>query len=168
MTLRWTLAGHGWIRCVVADRHSQAEAIVSDITDGIEQLLHAVASLCYDERPVRAEFEAEPTVYRWIFHRRGAEVDIRLLEVADHQLPDHAGTTIWASRQSIDGLARTVVRSFDQLRTDHSDDSYQAQWGRPFPHGKLDALRTAWRRTRDAGPDQPPNGAGTANRGSQR
>jgi hypothetical protein len=147
MTLRWTLEGHGWIRCVVADQYSQAEAIASIVTDGIEQFLLAVTSLVFDERPVRAEFEAEPTVYRWIFQRRGADVEIHLLEVADHKLPDNAGTVIWASRQRVDALARVVIRSFDQLRADHGDDSYQAQWGRPFPRSDIDRLRAAWRQS---------------------
>jgi hypothetical protein len=145
MTLHWSLDGPGWIRCVVADRYSQAEALASVVTDGVEQFIHAVTSLVFDERPVQAEFEAEPAVYRWIFRRRGADVDIRLLEVADSTLPDNAGTTIWASRQSVDALTRVVVRSFDQFKADHGDDNFEVRWGRPFPQSEVDTLRTARR-----------------------
>jgi hypothetical protein len=73
----WTLQHHGWATCTVSDNDAQAHALVSYVTGGPEYFL-----------------TAEPTVYRWIFHRRGTDVDIRLLEVPSARQPDDAGTVI--------------------------------------------------------------------------
>jgi hypothetical protein len=94
ISLTWTPVHHGWARCVVADERAEAEAIVSYVTDGPEQLLNAVARLVHGADETRAEFAAEPDVYRWIFQRAGGEVSIRLLHVPDHALPDEAGETM--------------------------------------------------------------------------
>jgi hypothetical protein len=153
--LTWTLVHHGWARCVVADERAEAEAIVSYVTDGPEQLLNAVARLVHGADETRAEFEAEPDVYRWIFQRAGGEVTIRLLRVPDHALPAEAGETIWDSRQPVDTLARVVVRAFDAVATAHGEAGYEAAWGRPFPRFELNALRSAWRTARSGTTSHP-------------
>jgi hypothetical protein len=155
MSLTWTLEQHGWARCVVADERAHAEAVVSYVTGGPEELLSAVARLVLGANETRAEFEAEPTVYRWIFQRTGDDADIRLMQVAEHKLPDASGTLIWTSRQPIHNLARVVVRAFDAVLTTHGEDGYQAQWRRPFPRVELAALRAAWRNTRSDASDHP-------------
>jgi hypothetical protein len=43
-----------------------------------------------------AEFEAEPTGYRWIFCRDGGSAGIQVLRLGDRDLPDEAGTLIWS------------------------------------------------------------------------
>jgi hypothetical protein len=144
ITLTWALEHHGWALCVVADEHAEAEAIVSYVTGGPEQLLNAVARLVHGADETRAEFEAEPDVYRWIFRRTGGEATIRLLHVPDHALPYEAGETIWSSRQPVDTLARVVIRAFDAVATAHGEAGYEAAWGRAFPRFDLDALRSAW------------------------
>jgi hypothetical protein len=148
MSLTWALEHHGWARCLVADERAEAEAIVSYVTAGPEQLLTAVARLVHGAEETRAEFEAEPDVYRWIFQRAGGEVSIRLLHVPDHPLPDEAGETIWSSRQPVDTLARVVVRAFDAVATAYGEAGYKTAWGRAFPRFELDALRSAWRTAR--------------------
>lgn len=145
MSLTWTLHHHGWAVCLVADQQAEVEAIASYVTGGPEQLLTAVANVVNGATAARAEFEAEPVVYRWIFQRNGSDVEIRLLEVPSNRLPDRAGTVIWASSQSIDTLARVVVRAFDAVVTRYGEDGYEMTWGRPFPSSELKALRTAWR-----------------------
>lgn len=72
MRLIWTVRQHGWAICSVSDDHADAEAVASYVTDGPEQLLRAVAGVLLHETDTRAEFAAEPTVYRWFFHRDGA------------------------------------------------------------------------------------------------
>ncbi|WP_432837685.1 hypothetical protein [Dactylosporangium sp. CA-092794] len=145
MSLSWTLRHHGWVICVVSDRHARAEAVASYVTGGPEEFLTAVTTVVLGAADARAEFEAEPTVYRWIFHRRGTDVDIRLLEVPSGRLPDDAGTVAWTSRQTIDALARAVLRAFDEAMAEYGEDGYATAWGRAFPGVELDALRTAWR-----------------------
>jgi hypothetical protein len=131
---------------MVADAYRQAEAIASYVTDGPEQLLTAVANIARHETSTRAEFEAEPTVYRWFFLREHTDVGIRLVEAADHSAPDDAGTLIWTGHHTVDTLARAVVRAFDTVLADLGEETYEAQWGRPFPHLELAALRRAWRK----------------------
>jgi len=156
MRLIWTVRNHGWAFCSVADDHADAEVIASYVTDGPEQLLSAVARVVLYETDTQAEFQAEPTVYRWFFHRDGATVAIRLVEAPDSSTPENTGTVIWSSRQPITTLARTIVRAFDAVATEHGDAGYQTLWGRPFPRHELEALRAAWRTT-----TQPPT-AGTS------
>ncbi|MFD2473494.1 hypothetical protein [Amycolatopsis silviterrae] len=132
---------------MIAD-HASAEAVASYVTDGPEQLLLAVARITLHETNAQAEFEAEPDVYRWSFHRHANTVAIRLVHAADSTTPQHAGRLIWHSEQPTATLAKAVLRAFDTVVYDLSEAGYQSQWGRPFPRHELEALRAAWRTTR--------------------
>lgn len=142
MSLRWTLHHHGWAVCAVADAKAEAEVLASYVTGGPEEFITAVANLVLGAIHTTAEFEAEPIIYRWVFDRDGAQLDIQLLEVSS---PDKGGVVVWASRQTIDTLARAVVRAFDAVEAEHGNAGYQATWGRPFPSLELRGLRSAWR-----------------------
>lgn len=144
-SLSWTLQDHGWALCSVGDRRASVEVVVSYVTGGPEQFLEAVTNVVLGGGEARAEFEAEPTAYRWLFHRAGEHVDIRLLEITVRSLPDEVGVVIWASEQTVHTLARTVVRAFDQVTFDHGEEGYHVKWRRPFPHRELEVLRSAWR-----------------------
>lgn len=145
MTFTWALTGAGWADCIVADERSQAEATASYIGDAPQCLLTAVARLILGEPEIRAQFEAEPTAFRWIFYREGEDVWIRLLELANHSKHDNAGTEIWSSWQTIDTLARAIIRGFDAVAHQHGESGYQGKWRQPFPRTELEALRRAWR-----------------------
>lgn len=141
----WTLREHGWALCAVTDDEARAEVAVSSVTSGPEQLLAAVTQLVLGAVASRAEFEAEPTVYRWFFQRKETDVGIRLLEAADRRMPDDAGELIWCGRQTVTTLARTIVRAFDSVVDELGQVGYESRWGRPFPARELAALRAAWR-----------------------
>jgi hypothetical protein len=145
MSFTWTLAGHGWADCTVADDQSETQATASYITDAPEDLLTAVARLVLGENQTLAQFEAEPTAFRWIFHREGNDVWIQLLLLADSDKHDKAGTEIWSSWQTVDTLARAFIRGFDQVAHKYGESGYHGKWGHPFPRLELEALRTAWR-----------------------
>ncbi|MET8448690.1 hypothetical protein [Streptomyces sp. NPDC005209] len=123
----------------------EAEAIAPYITDGPEQFLYAIAQLVLGDEETRAELEGEPQVYRWLFRRDGSEVNIRLVMADDDRAPDSAGAVLWSGRHTIAALARSAVRVFDQVTHELGEESYAAQWGRPFPRTELEALRTAMR-----------------------
>ncbi|WOX26055.1 hypothetical protein [Streptomyces solicathayae] len=89
--------------------------------------------------------EAEPTAFRWIFHREDANVSIRLLELAHSSDDDSAGSEIWSTRQSVDVVARAVVRCFDGVVTEYGESAYRSKWGGHFPRTELETLRAAWR-----------------------
>jgi hypothetical protein len=91
----------------------------------------------------RAEFEAEPTVFRWFFQRDGSDAEIRLVRAPDRDSPDSEGSVIWSGRHSIDALARAILDGFDQAVSELGEDNYRAQWGRAFPCGDVEALRAA-------------------------
>jgi hypothetical protein len=116
----------GWASCTIADDQAQAKAIASDITNGPEQLLLAITALALTDSPTRAEFEAEPTVFRWFFQRDGSNVDIRLVRADDTSRPDSEGTVIWSSHQTVDALARAVISGFDQVARELGEDNYLA------------------------------------------
>ncbi|MEU4611587.1 hypothetical protein [Streptomyces umbrinus] len=145
LTITWTLRSHGWAFVKVADDQGEAKAIASDITDGPEQFLYAVARLVLGDGETRAELEGEPQVYRWFFKRDGTDVDIRLVLADDDRAPDSSGTVLWSGRHTIEALARSAVRAFDRITHELGEETYEAQWGRPFPRTELEALRTAMR-----------------------
>jgi hypothetical protein len=118
-------------------------------------LLTAVTRLITDEKETRAELEAEPTVYRWIFYREGDDVWIRLLQLADSSEHDNAGSEIWSSWQTTDGLSRAIIEGFEEVVSKYGESGYRAKWGSPFPRTELQALRSAWRERHPSGPPNP-------------
>ncbi|MFF7868886.1 hypothetical protein ACFZCT_20835 [Streptomyces qaidamensis] len=145
LAITWTLGSHGWANVKVADEHGEAEALASYITDAPEEFLYAVARLVLGDEDTRAEFEGEPRVYRWFFHRDGSDVDARLVRADDAQAPDSAGVVLWSGRHTVTALARSAVRAFDRIDYKQGVEAYESQWGRPFPRTELEALRTAMR-----------------------
>ncbi|MFI5802069.1 hypothetical protein [Streptomyces sp. NPDC051561] len=69
MRITWSLAGPGWADCTLEDPQAKVELTASYITSAPEEFLTAVARLVAGETETRAQFEAEPTAYRWIFYR---------------------------------------------------------------------------------------------------
>lgn len=153
MSFTWRLAGSGWADCTVADDHASAEATASYISAAPEELLTAVTRLIAGEKQTRAQFEAEPTAYRWIFYREGDDVWIQLLQLADSGKHDKAGTEIWSSWQTTDTLARAIIRGFDEAAHKYGESGYHGKWRSPFPRIELEALRNAWRSHHS--PEQP-------------
>ncbi|MEU2298043.1 hypothetical protein ACK389_01260 [Streptomyces antibioticus] len=149
LRLAWILSGHGWADCVVGDHQSEAEVTASYITTAPEDLLTAVTRLVGGESECRAQFEAEPTAFRWIFYRQGTDVWIRLLELPHGNAHDKTGTEIWSTQQDIDIVARAVIRCFDEVVREHGESAYRGKWGEHFPRAELEALRSAWRDHRD-------------------
>lgn len=150
MTLRlvWTLAGHGWAECIVSDHQAEAEVTASYITSAPEDLMTAVTRLLVGETECRAQFDAEPAAFRWIFHRDGANVRIRLLELANGSAHDNRGTQIWSTQQDTNVVARAVIRCFDQVVMKYGENAYRGKWGEHFPRAELEALRAVWREQR--------------------
>ncbi|WP_370949666.1 hypothetical protein AB5J62_19460 [Amycolatopsis sp. cg5] len=156
MSVTWHLNGTGWADVVVADHETDVEVTASYITAAPEDLLTAVARLICGEGETRAQFEAEPTAFRWIFYREASDVWIRLIELPDGRLQDNAGSEIWSSWQTVDTLARAVIRCFDEVARKYGESGYRGRWNEHFPRSELEALRAAWR-TR---PQVKPDGSG--------
>jgi hypothetical protein len=153
LSLTWTLPGAGWANCHIEDPHGQADIIASYISPAPEELISAVARLVLGATEQRVQFNAEPTIYRWIFNQDRRQVHIRVFALPDETFPDAAGTLAWTSRQPVDTLARATVRAFDQVEQEHGEAGYLEQWRSPFPRQELEALRTAWRAARHSTPD---------------
>lgn len=100
------------------------------------------------ETETRVQFEAEPTAFRWRFHRGRDEVWIQLLQLPDGHRRDKAGTEIWSSWQTVDSVARAVIRCFDDVAHEYGESGYQDKWGSPFPRLELERLRTVWKARR--------------------
>ncbi|MFJ6556919.1 hypothetical protein ACIQNT_32550 [Streptomyces luteogriseus] len=90
--ITWTLGAHGWAECTLEDHQAKAELTASYITSAPEEFLTGVARLVAGETETCAQFEAEPTAYRWIFHRHGEDVRVRMLELRDGSDHDTRGT----------------------------------------------------------------------------
>ncbi|OUD02749.1 hypothetical protein [Streptomyces swartbergensis] len=145
LAITWTLGSPGWAVVKVADDHGEAEVVASCVTDAPEEFLYAVARLVLGDESTRAEWEGEPQVYRWFFHRDGPVVDVRLVLADNTQGPDDSGVVLWSGCHTITALARSAVRAFDRIDYEQGEEAYESQWGRPFPRTELEALRTARR-----------------------
>lgn len=142
--ITWTLTGSGWADCTLEDHRAKVELTASCITSAPEELLTAVARLVAGEAETRAQFEAEPTAYRWIFYREGTDTWTRVLELCHGSDHDNTGTEIWSSQLGIDQLARTVIRCFDEVGQTYGESGYRGKWGEHFPRTELEALRRLW------------------------
>ncbi|MFD5113939.1 hypothetical protein ACFWNG_16740 [Streptomyces sp. NPDC058391] len=145
MRITWTLGAHGWADCTLEDHQAKAELIASYISNAPEELLTAVARLIVGETETRAQFEAEPTAYRWIFYREGNDSWVRVLELRHGSEHDNKGTEIWSAQLPVDTLARTVIRCFDEVARSYGESGYRSKWGEHFPRTELEALRRLWR-----------------------
>jgi hypothetical protein len=153
MSFSWRLSGTGWADCTVADKNSQAVATASYLTAAPEELLTAVTRLVAGETDTFAQFEAEPTAYRWRFRRdNGDRVRIQLLHLPDGRSHDEAGAEIWSSWQTTGTVARAVIRAFDEVAHTHGESGYEDKWRSPFPRDELENLRQAWRHARQPAP----------------
>lgn len=150
--ITWTLAGAGWADGIVEGRGTKAEFTASYLPSGPEALLDAVARLVAGEAETRAQFEAEPTAYRWIFYRQGDDVWLRLLELRHGKLHDDRGTEIWSGPLRLGVVARAVLRCFDQVVRAYGESGYRGKWGEHFPRAELEALRGLWRSHPGGGP----------------
>ncbi|WP_328665758.1 hypothetical protein [Streptomyces sp. NBC_00328] len=144
MRMTWTLDGHGWANCTVEDQQAKVELTASYITSAPEEFLTAMARLVSGETDTRAQFEAEPTAFRWIFYRQGDDAWIRILELRRGSDHDNKGTEIWSSQLRIDALARAVIRCFDEVARTYDESGYRGKWGEHFPRTELEALRRLW------------------------
>jgi predicted RNA polymerase sigma factor len=71
--------------------HAVAEVTASHVSPAPEDLPNAVTALLLGAAETRAEFNAEPTVFRWIFRRDQHQVTIQILELDDDGWPPAAG-----------------------------------------------------------------------------
>ena len=150
LRVTWTLEGPGWAGCSVEDHRGRVDLVASDITEAPEDLLNAVARIVAGATESRAQFEAEPTAYRWIFYREGEDVWIRILELREGGHHDAKGTEVWSGSSDIDSLACAVVRCFDEVALTYGVSGYRGKWGEHFPSTELEALRGIWHSRRSS------------------
>lgn len=150
LRLTWTLTGTGWAECTLADRQGSVTLTASHLSDAPARLLAAVARLVAGETETRAQFEAEPTAYRWVLYREGDEAWLRVLELRDGGDHDNRGTEVWSRQLPLDELACAVVRCFDEVAHRYGVSGYRGRWREHFPDAELAALRRAWQEYRHA------------------
>ncbi|WP_216677926.1 hypothetical protein [Streptomyces sp. MNP-20] len=152
MRITWTLGAHGWADCTVADQQVEAVLTASHISNAPEEFLTAAARIVVGEKETRAQFEAEPTAYRWICYREGEEVWVRVLELRRGSDHDNKGMEIWSAQLSIDAFVRAVIRCFDEVAQSYGESTYRGKWGEHFPRTELEALRNLWHAHRRSDP----------------
>jgi hypothetical protein len=126
LSFTWTLRYQGWAFCAIADDLGSAEVVASDITDGPEQLLRAATAVARGAVSARAEFEGEPTAFRWFFHRDGSTAAVRLVQAPDRDSPETEGQVIWSGRHPVLSLARAILAGFDHAASDLGEAAYRA------------------------------------------
>lgn len=146
LRLTWKLTGSGGADGAVEDRHTTAEFTASSLTDAPAEFLTAVTRLVAGATQTRAQFEAEPTAFRWTFFREGDEAWIRLLELPDGRAQEERGAEIWSGMLPVDAFARAAIRCFDDVARTYGESAYRSKWGEHFPRAELEALRDLRRR----------------------
>lgn len=144
LVFRWTLRDSGWADCVVGDEGGTVDLVASSLTAGPEYLLIALTDLARGARGARAEFEAQPTVYRWIFTARGeessGEIDVRVVRLPSWEALEDTGATMWTTRTTVAELGEVVLAGFDAAHREYGP-AYAERWGRPLPLDRLARLR---------------------------
>ena len=76
--------------------NSFATPTASYLSDALGDLIRAVRALLEGAEDARASWEEEPGEYRWVFHRNGSEVRMRLLAFPDvyDDAPDEDGQAL--------------------------------------------------------------------------
>lgn len=144
LRLTWTLTGAGWADCALEDHQGRVTLTASHLSDAPAALLTAVARLLAGAAETRAQFEAEPTAFRWIFYREGEDAWVRVLELREGVDHDARGTELWSRPVGVDELVRAVVRCFDEVERVYGVGEYRGRWGGHFPGDELRALRRLW------------------------
>lgn len=144
LRITWTLAGHGWADCTVVAHATKAELTASYVSKAPEDLLTATARIVAGEREARAQFDAEPTAFRWIFYREDDTVWLRLLELGHASDHDNVGSELLSGALGVGEVARAVVHCFDEVARAYGESGYRGKWGEHFPRNELEALRHIW------------------------
>ncbi|WP_183298229.1 hypothetical protein [Cellulomonas cellasea] len=145
LSLVWRIAEHGWAECELRTPDERVVVPASYVSDAPEDFLSGLAHVCAWGGSTTFTFVGEPAVYRWTL-TAGSGV----LEVAVEHRPGPAqagsvSTPVWRGTFVLSTFARASVRAFDAVVHEHGLAGYEQVWGRPFPTGELEALRSAWR-----------------------
>jgi hypothetical protein len=122
---------------------SSVTPTASYLSDALGDLIRAVRALLEGAEDARASWEEEPGEYRWIFHRNGSEVRMRLLafpDIYDHS-PDDDGQVLLDATCSLRNLGLAVAAGAQRVLDEVGLDEYQRRWiEHPYPSDDLAAL----------------------------
>lgn len=148
------LAGHGWLRATVEIGGASAELTASYLADAPRDLLDGLLRLRSSARTAQVTWVEEPGEYRWILHRSGADVSLRVRWFDDwpNHRSDDSGTEILTAGCELSTLIRGVTAGMSRLLRTVDRTGYESRWGHPFPTTALARLNTP---PDDSDPDRP-------------
>lgn len=138
------LVGTGWAEATISDGAATARLTASYLKDALGDLLEAVGTLFEGAVEARCSWQEEPGECRWIFHRQGSAVHLRVLSFADvySNEPDRLGVIVFETQQPLHDLARPVVNGAQSVLDEYGEEEYLTWWvDYPFPTAQLEMLR---------------------------
>ena len=128
------------------------ELTASYLSDALGDLLLAVWMLTEGEVDARCSWDEEPGEYRWLLHRDGDDVDLRVLCFDElwRNRPDDEGRTVFSTRVHLRPLVEAVAGAAATVQQTYGHDGYRTKWvDHDFPAETLDRLQGWLRESAD-------------------
>jgi hypothetical protein len=132
----YRLTGVGWASVRIRDDRSDATVTASYLDDALGDLLEAVGVLLEGDDEARCSWTEEPGEFRWVFHRAGSDVGLRVLRSPDmySEEPDGSGALVFETHQPLRDVALAITTGAQAVLDEYGEDGYLDRWvEHPFP-----------------------------------
>lgn len=101
MEFVYRLVHMGWAEARISDGTQSTTPTASYLRDALGDLLEAVGVLLEGAKTARCSWEEEPGEYRWVYNRRGADIELCIIFFRDLWSfePDEKGTVVFETRR---------------------------------------------------------------------
>ena len=144
MEFTYRVTGTGWAEARVADGPVAVTITASYLEDALGELLEAIGLLLEGADGARCSWQEEPREYRWIFHRAGSDVRLRVIAFADmySREPDESGTVVFETTAPLRDVASAIAGGAQEVLDEHGEAEYLRRWvDHPFPVGHLELIQ---------------------------
>jgi hypothetical protein len=148
MRVDYRLLGAGWAECEIEIQGKTATVPASYLSNALDELIAAAASVARGAAEATARWEEEPGEIRWRLTRVGEErLRVRILHVEEEfydDLPDERGAVLLDAECRLRTFAGAVLSAAQRVLEKHGTKGYQTEWGmHGFPMERMRALEAA-------------------------
>jgi hypothetical protein len=133
----------------ISDGVREARMFVWDVTDALGNFTRCVAQLLLGAAYAYCVWEDDPGEHKWIFHRDGDLVGIRILRFPTsfngYGYPDERGEVIFETRCSLIKFASKVRNELRRLLAELGGEEYERLARAAFPQETYASLRALLR-----------------------
>jgi hypothetical protein len=141
VTVSCRLAGAGTIQAGVSDGVDDLILWPTYLSNAPADLERAVVELLQGARQATCSWQDELGQYRWLFERRGEELEIKILwfEETFSRKPDEQGELRFSTRSTLRGFAAQVHAQLGLLIGEGAA-AYRREWRHDFPFAVYERL----------------------------